>query len=56
LLADRILVMTSRPGSIRESLDVPLARPRSLATLSEPAFQDLTGHIRKELLARPRIH
>jgi NitT/TauT family transport system ATP-binding protein len=56
LLADRILVMTSRPGSIRESLDVPLARPRSLATLSEPAFQDLTSHIRKELLARPRIH
>ena len=56
LLADRVLVMTSRPGSIRESLDVPLARPRSLATLSEPAFQDLTSHIRKELLARPRIH
>lgn len=33
LLADRIIVMSGRPGRIREEIAVPLARPRSLATL-----------------------
>jgi NitT/TauT family transport system ATP-binding protein len=52
LLSDRIVVMTPRPGSVREILDVPLPRPRSLATLSEPNFHDLTNHIRGRLLTR----
>ena len=38
LLADRIIVMTPRPGRMREIIDVPLPRPRTLATLSDPAF------------------
>jgi NitT/TauT family transport system ATP-binding protein len=53
LLADRIIVMTSRPGRVREILDVPLARPRSMATLSEPVFHDLANHIRGRLFSRP---
>jgi NitT/TauT family transport system ATP-binding protein len=52
LLADRIVVMTPRPGAVREILDVPLGRPRSLATLSDPAFTALANHIRTRLFTR----
>jgi len=52
LLADRIIVMTPRPGRVREILDVPLARPRSLQTLSDPAFHALANHIRGRLFTR----
>ena len=52
LLADRIIVMTQRPGRVREILDVPLARPRTLATLQDPAFNALANHIRGRLFSR----
>ena len=52
LLADRIVVMTSRPGAVREILDVPLPRPRSLETLSDPRFHVLANHIRSRLFSR----
>ncbi len=42
VLADRILVMSAQPGTIRAALDVPFARPRSLtAVRSDPAFAAL---------------
>ncbi len=42
VLADRILVMSAQPGTIRATLDVPFARPRSLtAVRSDPAFAAL---------------
>jgi NitT/TauT family transport system ATP-binding protein len=53
LLADRIIVMTPRPGRVREILDVPIPRPRSIATLQEPAFHELANHIRGRLFSRP---
>jgi NitT/TauT family transport system ATP-binding protein len=46
-LADRILVMTDRPGSIAAVYDVPLARPRSLDVLADPVFVELTQTIRR---------
>jgi NitT/TauT family transport system ATP-binding protein len=52
LLSDRIIVMTPRPGSVREVLDVPLPRPRALDTLSDPAFHALAAHIRGRLFTR----
>jgi NitT/TauT family transport system ATP-binding protein len=52
LLSDRIIVMTARPGSVREALEVPLPRPRSLDTLSDAAFNDLANHIRGRLFTR----
>jgi NitT/TauT family transport system ATP-binding protein len=52
LLSDRIIVMTPRPGSVREILDVPLPRPRTLATLSDPAYVALSNRIRSQLFTR----
>jgi NitT/TauT family transport system ATP-binding protein len=53
LLADRVIVMTARPGRVRETIEVPLPRPRSIATLAEPAFHAIANHIREELFSRP---
>ncbi len=52
LLADRIVVMTGRPGRVREILDVAAAA-RSMSTLSEPVFHELANHIRGRLFSRP---
>ena len=52
LLADRIIVMTPRPGRVREIIDVDLPRPRSIATLSDPTFHALANHIRGQLFSR----
>jgi NitT/TauT family transport system ATP-binding protein len=51
LLADRIIVMTPRPGRVREIIDVDLPRPRSIATLSDPTFHALANHIRGQPVA-----
>jgi NitT/TauT family transport system ATP-binding protein len=53
LLADRVIVMTSRPGRVREIIEVPLGRPRSMATLTEPLFHTIANHIRGQLFSRP---
>ena len=37
-LGDRVLVMTARPGRIREEIIVPLPRPRSMDVLTSPEF------------------
>jgi NitT/TauT family transport system ATP-binding protein len=46
-LADRVLVMSERPGTIAAVYDVPLQRPRSLDVLSDPVFVQLTQAIRR---------
>ena len=53
LLADRVVVMSARPGQVREILNVPLARPRSIASLTEPAFNEMANYIRAQLFSRP---
>jgi NitT/TauT family transport system ATP-binding protein len=45
-LADRVLVMTERPGAIAAIYAVPLPRPRSLRVMGDPAFVALTQTIR----------
>jgi NitT/TauT family transport system ATP-binding protein len=49
LLADRIIVMGPRPGRIREIVHVPLSRPRTLQSMSDPAFNETASHIRQTI-------
>jgi ABC-type nitrate/sulfonate/bicarbonate transport system ATPase subunit len=53
-LADRVFVMTARPGRIREEIAVPLPRPRTVDLLTSDTFVSLKrrvmGLIREEAL------
>ena len=44
-LADRIVVMSGRPGRVKEIIPVNLARPRGLAVKDDPDFVRLRRHI-----------
>ncbi|MBP6902431.1 MAG: ABC transporter ATP-binding protein [Burkholderiaceae bacterium] len=55
LLSDRIVVMSARPGRVAEIIDVPLPRPRSLATLSDPVFTALANDIRVKVFSRKPV-
>ena len=46
-LADRVLVMSARPGRIDAIYDVTLPRPRSLDVMADPRFVALTQTIRR---------
>ena len=46
-LADRVVVMTQRPGSIAATYDVPIAKPRRLDVIGDPVFLELTRTIRR---------
>jgi len=45
LLADRVVVMTAHPGTVKTILDVDLPRPRSIETTATAAFAALTGRL-----------
>jgi NitT/TauT family transport system ATP-binding protein len=47
LLADRVCVMTARPGRIKKSIDVNIPRPRAIEVTTSPEFNAL----RREVLA-----
>jgi NitT/TauT family transport system ATP-binding protein len=47
LLADRVVVMTPRPGRIADIVPINLSRPRSVASLHDRAFQSAADRIRK---------
>lgn len=46
LLSDRILVMSKRPGTVLDLIEVDLPRPRSSATINSSRFAELTDLIR----------
>ncbi|HJT60864.1 MAG TPA: ABC transporter ATP-binding protein, partial [Burkholderiales bacterium] len=52
LLADRVCVMTARPGRIKKSIPVPMPRPRSIELTTSPEFnllrRDVLDLIREE--------
>jgi NitT/TauT family transport system ATP-binding protein len=47
LLADRVVVLSARPGSIARVIDVDLPRPRSFDQEGSPAFQGAARQIRE---------
>jgi len=47
LLADRVCVMTARPGRIKKSIDVHIPRPRAIDVTTSPEFNAL----RRQVLA-----
>jgi NitT/TauT family transport system ATP-binding protein len=57
LLGDRVAVMSARPGTILEVIDVDLPRPRNEAVRSTPRFVELRRYlwerIREQILSDP---
>jgi NitT/TauT family transport system ATP-binding protein len=50
-LANRIIVMSSRPGRVIEDQQVQFARPRNVEMTYQPAFVDLTHRLRSLIVA-----
>lgn len=51
-LADRVIVMSPRPGRVERVFEVPMARPRGLHVRKDPAFIELAEEITNLFLAR----
>jgi NitT/TauT family transport system ATP-binding protein len=45
-LADRICVLSAKPGRVRELIDVPLPRPRDFSQQMSPDFLEIKAHVR----------
>jgi NitT/TauT family transport system ATP-binding protein len=54
LLADRVVVMTPRPGRIGTVIRVGLPRPRSVQMTSWPLFQEYVSQIREHIYRQAR--
>lgn len=53
LLSDRIIVLSGRPGTVRDDITVPFARPRGLETMADPLFAEMANSIRRRLFSHP---
>jgi len=47
LLSDTVIVMTPRPGRIRDIIAIDLPRPRRTETLRDPRFLELSARVRE---------
>jgi NitT/TauT family transport system ATP-binding protein len=54
-LADRVMVMSERPGTIAATYDVPLPRPRTLEVMGDPVFVQLTQTIRAHFFTQGHL-
>jgi len=48
-LADRVVVMSPRPGRVRQLVSINLARPRAFETREDPRFFALVTQVREWL-------
>ena len=55
LLADRVIVMTARPGRVVMDVPIDLPRPRDLATEFMPRFKEYTDLIRGAIYAERKV-
>ncbi len=53
LLADKVLVMSPRPGTLVESIEIDIPRPRSADTIRHEKFNDYTARIREHIFHKP---
>ena len=51
-LSDRVLVMSARPGTIIEDLEVPFPRPRDFSLVETPEFNEICGYLRGKIDAQ----
>jgi len=56
LLADRVIVMSPRPGRIEQTIEIQLARPRGLDARKHPIFLQATERITDLFLSRGVLH
>jgi NitT/TauT family transport system ATP-binding protein len=56
LLADRVIVMSERPGRVEREIAIGLPRPRGLAARQAPAFLAASNAITEIFLARGILH
>ncbi len=56
LLADRVVVMSPRPGRVERIMDIGLSRPRGFDARREPAFIEAADAITGIFLARGVLH
>ncbi|HEX4803155.1 MAG TPA: ATP-binding cassette domain-containing protein, partial [Myxococcaceae bacterium] len=54
-LADRVFVMTARPGRLAEHIPVALPRPRGLDVISVPEFGAIVRRIRAHFSAKSGV-
>jgi len=45
ILSDRVIVMSGRPGTLREDITIPFERPRSFDIERSPEFGELRSRI-----------
>jgi NitT/TauT family transport system ATP-binding protein len=48
-LADKVCVMTPRPGRLAKIIDVPFKRPREISLEVTPEFNELVAEVREVL-------
>ncbi len=48
-MADRVVVLTARPGRLHTEISVPLARPRHLEMVHSPEFGSLASQLRAQI-------
>lgn len=53
-MSDEVFIMSPRPGSVAQIVEIPLTRPRQLAMMRTPLFYDCVNQVRDGLFGRER--